>query len=294
MPPDPPWDTPLRFFGALHYLVLAGEAPELAAAYAGDGELWPAARAALERRRDFVARFVAEQPVQTNEVQRCAALLPGFLTAVARDPRPVELVELGASGGLNLSWDRYAYRYGERRWGLPDAPLELRAELRGNLPAGLFDLEVDVRGRRGIDRAPIDVTTPDGERLLLSFVWADQPERLERARRAVRTLREEPPQLLRGDYLELLPSVLDVASPDALVLVWSSASTEYLSDDDWARLAAMIADAGAQRPVAWLELEPERGAAKDEFVLDLRQWPGGEHTRLANAHYHGAWVEWLA
>ena len=274
--------------------MLGGEAPELAAAYAGEGELWPAARATIERHRDFVARFVAEQPVQTNEVQRCAALLPGFLTAVRRDPRPVELLELGASGGLNLLWDRYAYRYGELRWGPRDAPLELEGKLRGQVPSALFDAEVDVRRRRGIDRRPIDVTTDDGERLLLSFLWADQPERLERARAAVRVLRAGPPELIRGDYVDVLPSVLADADRDALLLVYNSASTQYLSDDEWARLAAELAAAGEDRPLAWLEMEPARSGAKDDFVLDLRQWPCGDHMRLAKVHYHGAWVEWLA
>src|SRR5919206_374284 len=68
------WDVPLRLFGGVHYLVLSGVEPE---ALSG---AWDDFRAALDSERDFLSRFVAEQGVQTNEVQRCFALLPAFLT----------------------------------------------------------------------------------------------------------------------------------------------------------------------------------------------------------------------
>ena len=59
-----------------------------------------------------------------------------------------------------------------------------------------------MRGRIGIDRSPIDVTTEDGARLLRSFVWAGQEGRMERLDRAIEAVREDPPQLVTGDYVE--------------------------------------------------------------------------------------------
>ena len=69
---------PLRLFGGVHYLELAGIEP-----YALSGE-WDDFRSALEARGEFLARFVREQAVQTNEVQRCFALLPAFLVLAQR------------------------------------------------------------------------------------------------------------------------------------------------------------------------------------------------------------------
>ena len=104
------WDVPLRLFGGVHYLELAGIEP-----YALSGD-WNDFRSALEARRDFLARFVREQAVQTNEVQRCFALLPAFLVlargvrgggARPRRARPVGRAE-PALGPLRLRLPRRA------------------------------------------------------------------------------------------------------------------------------------------------------------------------------------------
>ena len=86
------WDVPLRLFGGVHYLELSGEEP-----YALSGD-WEDFRRALVGRQGFLARFVREQAVQTNEVQRCFALLPAFLTLAREAGASVlDLLELGPS-----------------------------------------------------------------------------------------------------------------------------------------------------------------------------------------------------
>ena len=52
------WEAPLRLFGGVHYLVLTGGLP----AYPD----WPVFREVLTERREWLRRWVAEQPVQTN------------------------------------------------------------------------------------------------------------------------------------------------------------------------------------------------------------------------------------
>lgn len=53
---------------------------------------------------------------QTNEAGRCALLLP----VLAALPQPLALLEVGASAGLCLYPDIYAYRYGSHRLGNGD------------------------------------------------------------------------------------------------------------------------------------------------------------------------------
>ncbi len=88
-----------------------------------------------------------------------------------------------------------------------------------------------------------------------SFVWADQPDRLERIRRAIGVARSDPPELLRGYYLELLPELLAAREPGALTVVFSSNSTEYLTDEEFERLRGTIEDAGRAEPPAWVAFE---------------------------------------
>jgi hypothetical protein len=278
----PLWEAPLRLFGGVHYLELSGVVQHP----------WPKLRGVLEANRDWLARFVAEHPVQTNEVQRCWGLLPAFLTV--SEGRPVDLVELGPSAGLNLFWDRYRYRYGEASWGEVDAPLVLSGAAEAGPPRELFATEVVVRGRSGIDRRPVDVTTDHGARLLEAFVWADQTERLERVRKAIEVVRADPPRLMQGDYVDVLPGLLAGRDLDALTVVFHSVSTVYLREDERARLDAIFAAEGARGSLARVSYEfvSEDDIGYDRFALDVQTWPG-ESRRLARLDGHANGMEWI-
>ena len=63
-----------------------------------------------------------DEGVQTNEVGRSAVLAPATLVA-RRSGLPLRVLEVGASAGLNLQWDRYWYDTGETTFGDPDSPV---------------------------------------------------------------------------------------------------------------------------------------------------------------------------
>jgi len=228
--PDLRWDFPLRLLGGMHYLVLGGEGS------------WDDADAMLDERADFLARFAAEQPVQTNEVGRAAPLLRG-LVALGRER--IDLLELGAAGGLLLYLDRYDRDH---------------------------DGRFEIVRRRGIDRHPIDVTTEGGARLLEAFVWPDQTERIARLRAAIEIARKDPPELITGDYVDVLEEHVR-----GQTLVMSSVTTMYLDDDRYAELVAKLDG------VDWLSLEaPRRRRDYEGLQLVLNGRVLEEHV-----DYHG-------
>jgi hypothetical protein len=272
--PDLEWDLPLRLLGGLHYLVL------------GDEAAWDELDLALERHAQFLRRWCSEQEVQTNEVQRSWALLPAFLSL--EDGRPFDLLELGPSAGLNLLWDRYAYRYSSGTWG--SGELELRGDDRVPPPAELLTRQVENARRRGVDLSPIDVTTPEGARMLQAFVWPDQTARLDRLRRAIDVARLDPPELIRGDYVAELPALLRDRVPGAQLVVFQTASTMYLDRPGAERLRAVLHEAGGREPLVFVTTG--RAPDDDGFALEVERFPDGGPRRLAVFDFHGAWLEW--
>jgi hypothetical protein len=253
---------------------------------------WNDVDAALETEAEFLRCFVAEQPVQTNEVGRSWVLAPLFLRVAERTGASTfDLVELGPSAGLNLLWDRYRCVYAQGAHGPEGAPLELRATERGQVPADLLRRRVRVRRRVGIDQAPIDVTTDEGARLLTCFVWADQTARIERLRAAIEAAREDPPELMRGDLVEALPDVLARRAPDALTVVFQTAVLGYVGDEGRRRVRAALDRAGADGPLAYVATGRPR---TDEQAWGLRivVWPECEIEAPGDADYHGAWLDW--
>ena len=247
---------------------------------------WDDVGGALEQHAEFLARFTAEQEVQTNEVQRAWALLPGFLSVA--DGRPFDLLELGPSAGLNLVWDRYSYRYATGTWG--DGSLELSGNDRTPPPAELLQRSVAVARRRGIDLNPVDATTEHGARLLQAFVWADQADRLERLRRAIEEIRADPPELMRGDYVELLPGLLRDRREGTQLVVFQTASTMYVERAGMDRVRDALEQTSRDEPLVYLGT----GQAPNDqgFALDLERYPGGELRRLGVFDFHGEWLDW--
>ena len=279
---DGEWDVPLRLLGGLHFLVLSGRAS------------WQDVPAALADEAPFLRDFVAGQGVQTNEVRRSWVLAPLFLRVAQRTGAvELDLVELGPSAGLNLVWDRYrcVYRHGVH--GPVGAPLELGGEERSPVPAELLEVDVRVGRRLGIDRSPVDVTTEEGARLLTSFVWADQAERIERLRAAVAELRRDPPQLLQADFLDVLPEVLAGrrAEAEALTVVFQTAVLGYVGDDGRRRVREALEAVGEHAPLAFVSAGRPR-ADTDSWGLRITYWPGGEREFVGHADYHGAWLGW--
>jgi hypothetical protein len=266
--------VPLLVLGGLHYLVLGGEAS------------WDAVDDALEEHGEFLRRFVAAQPVQTNEVQRCWVLLPLFLHAVGS--AEVHVVELGASAGLNLLWDRFRYRYEAGEWGPEGAPLTLSGEQRRALPHGLLSARPVVRSRVGIDLSPIDISGAEGARLLRAFVWAGQDERLARLDRAIEAARADPPRVVQGDVAEALPGVLRDLPREGVALVFQTAVFHGLTEEKRAAVRAVLDAAG--RELAFVSAGRPRGDRRSWGVRIYR--PSREREFVGHADYHGAWLDY--
>lgn len=289
---------PLRLLGGLHRLVLDGRAPALRRWYPStggnwDGEAaWPDIALTASDYTDHL-RSALDQPPQTNEVGRSAALIGGLLTLVHQCGLPIRLFEIGCSAGLNLRADHYRYRYPGGQWGPADSPVTIDDAWRGKLPSGAA---VQIVERHGYDIAPLDATSADGELTLLSYVWPDQPARLDRLRGAISIARRIPAPLRRSNAVDAVTGLSGTTG--ALTVLWHSIMWQYLSADEQAAVQAGIDTLGAQAradsPFAHLTLEPGRRTPESpvEFVVRARSWPGGDDRMLASCSPHGPPVTW--
>jgi hypothetical protein len=287
----------LRFMGAIHRIVLDGRADLLAAHYPSAGgdpavkNLWRDFSTTLVDHQDEL-RVTVRNPVQTNEVGRAAALLGGFLHIFERSQRPLRLLELGASAGLNLRWDHFRYVASPRwAWGSPRSPVRFEGVFIGDLP---YRGACQVVERLGCDPTPIDPTTRKGELRLKSYIWADQLDRLDRLKAAISIARRVPATVDAAGAADWLDTRLDRLRQGATTVVFHTIVWQYLERASRDRVTRAIEMAGRKarrdRPLAWLRLEP----AGEMAELRLTFWPGGDETLLVKSGYHGRPVMWLA
>ncbi|MEV4757152.1 DUF2332 domain-containing protein [Micromonospora sp. NPDC049559] len=170
--------------------------------------------------RDFVlANWAAvdvelrRRATQTNEAGRCAVLLP----VLAALPQPLALLEVGASAGLCLYPDRYAYRYGDRLVGAGEPVLECAAT--GVAPPARLP---EVVWRAGLDLNPLRLTDPADVGWLDALVWPEHAHRRARLRAAAAVATADPPLLVRGDLVDDLPALAARAPAGATLVVFHS------------------------------------------------------------------------
>lgn len=288
----------LRLMAAVHRLVLERRAPELAAFYpsvGGTGDLarvWEVFEHTLAGNLATLARYV-ERPCQTNEVGRSAGLIVGFLEVSALTGLPLRLLEVGASAGLNLRCDHFRIGGGGVLTGDVDSPVDLSTHWK--VPPPFAADGIVVVDRRGCDRMPVDPTTAEGRLALTASVWADQSERLDRLRGALELARRHPAIVDRASLDTWTEQQLRGATPGVATVVFHSVVSEYLPDLVRARFVEALRAAGrraaADRPLAWVRLEPISTLRHHGVQMTL--WPGGQTRTLARCGAHGTDVEWL-
>lgn len=296
--PSPGGDSvPLRLAGALHALVLSGSDEQLASIYpphaAEADDLWNAVDNALRAHASFILDRLKSAP-QTNEVRRSGALLPGFLTISSLLQKPLVLSEVGASAGLNLQWDRYDYRFGDRSWALQPSPVLIAPEWRGSTPP--LDVPIHVANRAGCDLNPLNPANEDDALRLTSYIWADQQDRLERTRFALSIAASNRQTVDRADAVDWLEQRLQEIHEDQAHVIYHTIAWQYLPPQSKAKGEAMIAAAGKRAtrtaPLARLQLEADE-QKHNGAALTLQIWPSGEKHQIGRADFHGRWVEWI-
>lgn len=276
-PLPPEKQQPNLFLAAMNYLC-------------GIARDWPHFRSLAEAHWDAAFAIVMARHTQTNEPARCATLLP----LLALLPQPLALLEVGASAGLCLSPDKYAYDYG----GHVIAPAKSGDgaplfHCRANEATPLPKKNINVVWRAGLDLNPLSVINDEDVRWLQALVWPSEGERTRLLGEAIAVARRDPPRVLKGDLRRDVKALAAEAPKDATLVVFHTAVLAYVREAaDRDAFAENVKQIGAQ----WVSNE----SANLFHVADLPARPWGRFLLSLNGlpqaytDAHGTEIDWIA
>jgi hypothetical protein len=251
---------------------------------------WDQLRSRVLRDKDALRAVMLARSTQTNEPGRCAALLP----VLGGLPEPLALLEVGASAGLCLLPDFYAYDYG-RTILTPDAPrsttpvFPCAVNAATPVPARL----PRVVWRAGLDLNPVDLSVPGEVDWLEALIWPEQTDRLARLRVAIEIAAEQKPRLVKGDLRADLAALAREAPKNATLVIFHTAVLAYVSSaaerEEFARSVGSLCDywIANEMPQVFPDIARRAGreGPKGGFLLSVNGAP------TAWADPHGAWLD---
>jgi len=303
---------PVLFFAALHKLVLDHPHAELAAFYptvtarpVPNGDPIPALHRFVADHASELTTLIATRTTQTNEVNRSCLWFAALRHAAGdADDRPIALIEVGASAGLNLHPDGYRYDFGDGRVrGDAGSAVSLACQITGGSPP--LDRELPpIIDRVGIDLHPIDPTDPVEARWLQACVWPEQLERHRRLDAALTFAVDHPVRMIADDAVDGLADAIESCDADAHVVVIHSWMLTYVAKDRRAAFASVLELAGRDRTLTWISAESSGvvpsvvappGLASSDTVVGMTRWRGRarDDEVAAICHPHLRWMRWL-
>jgi hypothetical protein len=238
-------------------------------------------------------------------VARCAYLFPAFVLATQRSGKPLWIVDVGCSAGLNLNFDKYAYDYDGRYVGDPTSPVRLQPDLRGNrLPVTPLPMTA---GKVGIDLDPIEVDDIEASRWLRACTWPEHVARFRNLSAALDIARRHKPKVVKGNVVDVLPAVVAAADRDAALVIVNTNAMVYFSRAERTRYGEVLAEIGRDRDLVWIANEHPAALAhagyaspvplsRDPAVLPLvmTHFHRGlrDESVLAQVGPHGRWLDW--
>ena len=259
-----------------------------------------------------IHELVATHTTQTNEVRRTTVTLPALGLIAMHSGRPLALLEVGASAGLNLLVDRYGFRIGSVMAGIPGSPVQLRCAAEGALRPPVPD---QVRSPGGAASTCIRWTLPIRTRGLGCGRWSGPSTATgwsSSTRRPRAGTPLDPPAVVPGDLTDDLPALAAEAPSQPPLVVTDTWVLAYVTPErrlDFVRALRRTATERGQplwlvsceshAVLASLELgigQAPEGSSAGLSALSLHRFdPDGasRHDLLADCHAHGRWLRWL-
>ncbi|MBM9614980.1 DUF2332 domain-containing protein [Desulfobulbus rhabdoformis] len=263
----------------------------------------------LRAQQEILGEFIASSSVQTNETSRGVCwVLPLSYVHWAE----VALVDLGCSAGLNLIAEKRRYALHEldgnqrlKVFGYGQSP-EFSVVSEGEVFMPVQTQLPKISARIGCDLHPFLLHNPSDEIRLASFVWGDQPERLDRLQEAINAFHvvaqtQNPVQLFGAKLPDELSSFLysSLPKPTTPVVVYNTYLRPYIREG-WESIEYSLKEwsKNHEQPLLWLqwELAPNgvQGPQLGWLAWTAELVENGQSRKwlLGWVHPHGGHVQW--
>ncbi|WP_017435188.1 DUF2332 domain-containing protein [Saccharococcus caldoxylosilyticus] len=287
---------PNLLFGAVHYLLLKGYRHELREFYGSIVDQPRNPQHAFPYFRDFcihyqedITAMLTSKLVQTNEVRRCAYLYPSFCFIYNIAKKPLSLIEIGTSAGLQLAWDKYRYDYGlHETYGNPHSNVVITSEIRGERLPFLLPKSPPVAERVGVDLHVNDLQNEEDRLWMQALIWPEHKERRELFQKAARCLEKTPVRFVEGDGIALLPNIAAAIPEDTAICVFHTHVANQIPDDAKHMLLERIKGIGQTRDIFHLYNNMWDVKLHLDYFVD-----GEEYNKIiGETDGHARWFRW--
>ncbi|MBP1969136.1 hypothetical protein J2Z83_001239 [Virgibacillus natechei] len=287
---------PNLFFGAVHYLLLKGTEHGLKDFYESIVEspkkteqCFPYFKDFCQLNKDEIISVMKSRLVQTNEVRRCSYLYPSFSFVYEKVKKPLALIEIGTSAGLQLLWDKYSYSYEtDVVYGNNYSTVHINGQVKGERLPYLPNNSPPVACRIGIDLHVSDLNSAEDYLWLKALIWPEHTERRDLLASAADYVKINHINFVEGDGVALLPDILKGIPEDAVICVFHTHVANQLSKQDKVQLLQHIKNSGKERDIFHLYNNIQDGDLHLDYYID-----GYEHTStVGETDSHGRWFSW--
>ncbi|MCF6136575.1 DUF2332 domain-containing protein [Pseudalkalibacillus berkeleyi] len=288
--------VPNLILGAVHYLLLKGSNHPLKDYYPSVTDKPKGLEGSFDQLKDFcelhrdeMITILQQRLVQTNEVRRCAYLYPIFCYIYEQVQKPLSMIEIGSSAGLQLLWDKYQYSYGtDEIYGDTQSDVHITSEIKGEHNPSFLKKSPPVVSKVGLDLHISDLGDTDDYLWLKSLIWPEHQERLDLFENAAKRFNEDPVKLIEGDGIALLPEVIDSLPKDTPICIFHTHVANQIPEDSKRALEEKIKAIGQERDVFHLHNNMWDRQLHLDYYLD-----GKEYTNtIGETDGHGRWFEW--
>lgn len=287
---------PNLLFGAVHYLLLQGKKHILREYYSSLVDHPRPIETIFTPFKDFcqtydkeIIKILQTKLVQTNEVRRCAYLYPAFCYMYEKVKRPLALIEIGTSAGLQLLFDKYSYSYGDKNvYGNVNSTLHITSRIITQQSPRFHQTAPPVTDRIGFDLHVNNVKDAEDYLWLKALIWPNHQERRELFEKAATYVKENQLQLIEGDGITLLPNVVEKISEASVICIFHTHVANQIPKDAKLKLVHMIKKIGMNRDVFHLYNNMFDGELHLDCFINGRE----AKKTIGKTDGHGRWFEW--